>query len=161
MNQEGYGQAYEQGYRRTVRLLRSRGSNIDRAEDLAQAAWVRGWQKLDQLRDESMLLSWVNSIAINYHRSGKYDESRFQPLSDVCGRVGIDLAPLEAQRVLTFCGHADQALFELQLCGLTTEEIADRQGVSATTIRVRLFRARRAVRENLHERSSKLRIAAA
>jgi hypothetical protein len=29
-----------------------------------------GWQKLDQLRDEAMIVSWVIAIAINYHRRG-------------------------------------------------------------------------------------------
>jgi DNA-directed RNA polymerase specialized sigma24 family protein len=57
MTQEGYGQAYQQGFGRTVRLLRSRGASMDNAEDAAQAAWLRGWQKIDQLRDEGMIVS--------------------------------------------------------------------------------------------------------
>jgi DNA-directed RNA polymerase specialized sigma24 family protein len=80
MTQEGYGQAYEQGFARTVRLLRFRGASMDEAEDLAQTAWLRGWQKLDQLRDEGTIASWVNAIAINYHRRESQIEARYRPL---------------------------------------------------------------------------------
>ena len=65
MTHEEYGRAYQQGFEKTVRILRSRGASIHYAEDVAQAAWLQGWRKLDQLRDESMIVSWVIAIAIN------------------------------------------------------------------------------------------------
>lgn len=34
----------------------------------AQAAWVRGWGRLGQLRDETLVLTWVNTIALNVYR---------------------------------------------------------------------------------------------
>ena len=70
MTQQAFGQAYWQGFAKTVRLLRSRGATLHDAEDLAQAAWLQGWQKIDQLRDHGMIVSWVNTIALNYHRRG-------------------------------------------------------------------------------------------
>ncbi len=75
MIQAGYEQAYQQGFGRTVRFLCSRGVSMDNAEDLAQAAWLRGWQKLDQLRDEGVIVSWINAIAANYHRHGRQRRS--------------------------------------------------------------------------------------
>ena len=68
MTQDGYGQAYQRGFCKTVGLLRSRGASIDHAEDVAQAAWMQGWKKLEQLKDDGMVVSWVNTIAINCHR---------------------------------------------------------------------------------------------
>jgi len=149
MTHEGYGQAYQQGFERTVRLLRSRGASVDNAEDVAQAAWLRGWEKLDQLRNEEMILSWVNSIAINRHRRESQCEARYQPLPELCGSIGVDSAPLDAARILKFCCQPDRLLFEQQLSGLTTEEIAKKHGVTATAIRVRILRARRAVRASV------------
>jgi len=146
MTQEGYGQAYQKGFSKTVRLLRSRGATPDTAEDFAQAAWLRGWQKLDQLRDDGTVVSWVNAIAINYHRRGGQDQSRFRELPDLCGEVGVDLAPIDAARILQFCAPRERQLFEQKLGGLTTEEIAQKHGVSSTVIRIRYWRARRAVR---------------
>src|ERR1700689_3952461 len=100
MTQEGYGQAYQQGFGRTVRILRSRGASMHHAEDVAQSAWLQGWQKLDQLRDEGMIVSWVNAIAVNYHRRGSRHEARYQALTDLCGQVGMDLAPIETAKIL-------------------------------------------------------------
>jgi DNA-directed RNA polymerase specialized sigma24 family protein len=157
MTQEGYGQAYRQGFGRTVRLLRSRGASVDSAEDVAQMAWLRGWQKLDQLRDEGMVVSWVNAIAVNYHRRGSHDQARYQALPELCGHVGIDLAPLDAAKILTYCRPRERALFEQQLGGLTTQEIAKKQGVSATAIRIRFLRARRAVRAKVEGRANERR----
>ncbi len=157
MTKEGYGLAYRQGFVRTVRLLRSRGASMDSAEDFAQAAWLQGWQKLDQLRDPGMIVSWVNAIAINYHRRGCRQEARYQALPDLCGRIGIDLAPIETAKILKFCRPGDRILFEHQLGGLTAQEMAKKHCVSATAIRIRLLRARRAVRERLEDRAVKLR----
>jgi DNA-directed RNA polymerase specialized sigma24 family protein len=156
MTQEGYGQAYQQGFGRTVRILRSRGASAHHAEDVAQSAWLQGWQKLDQLRDEGMIVSWVNAIAINYHRRGSRYEARYQALPDLCGHVGIDLAPLDTAKILKFCSPGDRTLFEQQLGGLTTKEIAKKHGVSATAIRIRFLRARRAVRARVELRAMEL-----
>jgi RNA polymerase sigma-70 factor, ECF subfamily len=130
---------------------------MDSAEDVAQAAWLQGWQKLDQLRDEGMIVSWVNAIAINFHRRGCRREARYQALPDLCGHVGIDLAPLDTAKILKFCRPGDRILFEHQLGGLTTKEIAKKQGVSTTAIRIRLLRARRAVRARVEDRAVELR----
>jgi len=127
------------------------------AEDLAQTAWLQGWQKLDQLRDEGMIVSWVIAIAINYHRRDRRVEARFQDLPEIHGYAGVDLAPVDAARILSLCPPSDRLLFEQQMGGLTTKEIAKKQGVSATAIRIRLLRARRAVRTRMDDRAAKLR----
>ena len=122
---------------------------MDYAEDVAQAAWLRGWQKLDQLRDEGMIVSWVNSIAINCHRRDGQYEARYQHLPELCGNIGVDSAPIDAAKILKFCRPRDRVLLEQQMSGFTTEEIAKKHGVTATTIRARISRARRAVRTSV------------
>ena len=159
MTQEGYGQAYQKGYKRTVRLLQSRGASPDTAEDFAQAAWLRGWEKVDQLRDDQMVIGWVNAIAINCLRGGFQDPDRNRELADVCGQVCLDLAPIDAARILKFCGPRDRLLFEQKLGGPTTEEIAMKHGVSTATVRVRYLRARRAVRANVEGEARERRAA--
>jgi DNA-directed RNA polymerase specialized sigma24 family protein len=158
MTQEAFGQIYQKEFGRTVRVLRSRGASMDSAEDFAQAAWMRGWQKLDQLRDEALIVAWVNTIAINCHRRGSQIEARYQALPELCGSVGINLVALDAAKILGLCHPADRTLFEQQMGGLTTLEIAREQGVSATAIRIRFLRARRAVRASVEVRASGLRV---
>jgi DNA-directed RNA polymerase specialized sigma24 family protein len=157
MTRETYGQAYQKGFKRTVRLLCARGASTDNAEDVAQAAWLRGWERLHQLRDEGMIVSWVNAIAMNVHRYTVHHEDRYRTLPDLCGQAGIDLAPIDAARILTLCRPRDRVLFEQQMGGLTTEEIAAQQGVSTTAIRIRFLRARRAARASVEGRAANLR----
>ncbi len=157
MTRETYGQAYQKGFRRTVRLLCARGATTEHAEDIAQAAWLRGWERLHQLRDEAMIVSWINAIAVNVHRYTVHYENRYQALPDLFGEVGVDLARIDAARILGLCRPRDRVLFEQQMGGLTTEEIAAQQGVSPTAIRIRFLRARRATRASLEGRAAGLR----
>ncbi len=160
MTQEAFGQAYGQGHVKTVRFLRSRGASLHDAEDLAQAAWLQGWRKIDQLREEATIVSWVNAIAVNFHRRESRREARYQALTDPCGHIGMNLTSLDTEKILQFCRPGDRILFEHQLGGLTTAEIAQQQRVSNTAIRIRLLRARRAVRARLADRAVKLRLSA-
>lgn len=146
MTQERYGQAYQRGFGSTVRFLRSRGASWATAEDVAQAAWLRGWERLHQLRDEGKIVSWVNAIAANKHRRASRHDARFQALPELCGQGGIDVAAIDAAKILMLCRPRDRILLEQQMGGLTTAEIARQQGVSATAIRIRLMRARREIR---------------
>ncbi|MEO8096476.1 MAG: RNA polymerase sigma factor [Acidobacteriota bacterium] len=157
-----FGEVYEKGYCRTVRALRYRGASLDRAEDLAQAAWLQGWRKLDQLRNETLLVSWINMIAMNFHRRLGPREDRYQALVefDLAGGAEVDSAPMDVDRILQMCVPRDRALFEHQLDGLTTQEMAEQQGVSEVAIRLRLFRARRDVRSKLQSRAAALRSSA-
>ena len=60
-----YATAYEKGFKRTVRFLISKGLLADVAEEMSQAAWVRGWERLGQLRNEASVSVWINQIALN------------------------------------------------------------------------------------------------
>src|SRR5690606_1486872 len=77
-----FSQAYERFYSRTVRFLQSRGVGPDVAEEVAQVAWVRGWERQSQLQSDSALLPWVNSIALNSLRAYFRRQSRSPQLSD-------------------------------------------------------------------------------
>jgi DNA-directed RNA polymerase specialized sigma24 family protein len=51
MLRNDYAQAFETGYSATRRFLLARGAPLEEAEEIAQAAWARGWEYRDQLRD--------------------------------------------------------------------------------------------------------------
>ena len=74
-----FSDAYIGGKTRTERLLVSRGAALDRAVEIAQAAWCRGWERRSQLRNSKALQYWVNSIALNMLR----DERRSTMWEDV------------------------------------------------------------------------------
>ena len=155
MTREAYGDAYQTGFDLTVRFLLSRGcAPKEKAQEVAQAAWARGWERLHQLRNESMVVTWVNAIALNVHRSSMRAEGVFQALPELSSKAGVNLAAIDLARVFKVCRPAERILLEQQMNGVTAEEIARLEGVTETAVRIRFLRARRAARQRLQRRPS-------
>jgi len=147
MTRDGYGLAYQGGLDRTIRFLLSRGAARDTAIDVAQSAWLRGWERLSQLRNEKMVITWVNTIALNQYRRAIQYERLHQTLEEpVYSGSTLNWAAIDVSRILDSCRPPDRALLEEQLKGSTAKEIAREHGLSPTAVRIRLFRARRAAR---------------
>jgi RNA polymerase sigma factor (sigma-70 family) len=146
MTRDEYGAAYQKGYGLTVRFLISRGLAYDVAQDTAQAAWTRGWERLGQLRDPRMVLTWMNSIALNIHRSFLRREPLFHTLPEIPTPPKINLAAIDARRILQCCKKKDRIVLEGHyLEGFKVQEIASEHGWTETAVRIRLLRARRSV----------------
>jgi RNA polymerase sigma-70 factor (ECF subfamily) len=146
MTRNDYGRAYQAGFKPTVRFLVSKGVPHDIAEETAQAAWTRGWERIDQLRDEAFLRTWINTIALNMYRRAAHVDSRTLPLLDRTGEANVDIAAIDLASLLKYCSSSDRVLLLHQLHGLTTSEIAREVGATETAVRIRLMRARRSAR---------------
>ncbi len=150
MTREEYGAAYQKGYKLTVRFLVSRGLPYDSAQETAQAAWTKGWERLGQLRNANMVLTWMNSIALNIHRSCIRREPLLQILPELPAPPKINLAAIDVQRILKSCKTKDRVvLHRYYIEGYKVREIASSQGWTDTAVRIRLLRARRTVRKRL------------
>ena len=148
MTREDFAFAYEEGRPRTVRFLRSRGAESDRAADIAQAAWMRGWERMGQLRDAAKLVTWINTIALNFYRRSLRSERSHVTLEEpLYSNSVLNWAAIDLYRILEGCRVSDRAILEAQLNGWTAKEIAEETGVSETAIRIRMYRARKAARE--------------
>src|SRR5277367_886495 len=146
MTREEYGSAYQRGYGLTVRFLVSRGLSYDSAQETAQAAWVKGWERLAQLRDSNMVLTWMNSIALNIHRSCMRREPFLQTLPEVPTPPKVNLAAIDVLRILKTCKKNDRMVLQRHyLEGYKVQEIAAAHGWTETAVRIRLLRARRSV----------------
>src|SRR5215467_1226530 len=149
MKRDDYAEAFESGYGATRRFLLSRGAPIDEAEEIAQAAWARGWEYRDQLRDPGLVGYWVNSIARNLFRA-RFRAPLTAPLDSVNSSMELaytmDLDAIELRRLLDRCPKRDRVLLERSLQGYSAEEIARTAGITSTGIRVRLLRVRQALR---------------
>ncbi|MGD0437097.1 MAG: sigma factor-like helix-turn-helix DNA-binding protein [Bryobacteraceae bacterium] len=146
MTREQFGSAYKKGYNLTVRFLVSRGLSYDSAQETAQAAWAKGWERLGQLRDSNMVLTWMNSIALNIHRSYMRREPFLQTLPELATPAKVNLAAIDVGRILKACKKNDRLVLERHyLEGYKVKEIASAHGWTETAVRIRLLRARRAV----------------
>jgi DNA-directed RNA polymerase specialized sigma24 family protein len=155
MTRETYGEFYQDGRARTIRWLRSRGVARDLAPDIAQSAWLLGWQKIAQLRDERTTVTWVNAIALNIYRRAIQKERRQLTMhgTEPC-KTTLNLAAIDVSRILLSCRASDRALLEAQMVGVTPREMAREEGVSETAIRIRFLRARRSARTALQKPAS-------
>src|SRR5690606_29497514 len=61
----------------------SRGLPETTAEESAQAAWARGWEKRAHLKKANRIVQWVNTIALNIFRGRYRKESREEELPEV------------------------------------------------------------------------------
>jgi DNA-directed RNA polymerase specialized sigma24 family protein len=146
MRQDEYGVAFESGYNTTRRYLLAHGAPVEEAEEIAQAAWARGWEYRSQLRDPRMLGFWVNSIARNLFRA-RFRGPLKVPIEGLSPSYTMDLASFELRRLLERCSRRDRRLLEQTFEGYSTEEIARGAGITPTGIRVRLLRIRQSLRE--------------
>src|SRR5947209_3162129 len=145
MKRDDYAEAFETGYGATRRFLLSRGAPLDEAEEIAQAAWARGWEYREQLRDPGLVGYWVNSIARNLFRArfrGPLAASLDSANSSAELAYTMDLDAIEVRRLLDRCSKRDRVLLQRSLEGYSAEEIARTAGITSTGIRVRLLRVR-------------------
>ncbi len=148
MRRSEYAEAFEAGYAATRRFLLSRGAGLEEAEEIAQAAWARGWEYRDQLRDPSLVGYWVNSIARNLFRA-KFRSKPVLPIDGVDSPYSMNMEEIEVHLLLDRCPRRDRTLLERSLEGYSAEEMAHSEGITSTGIRVRLLRIRQALREQL------------
>jgi RNA polymerase sigma factor (sigma-70 family) len=144
-----YSEAFETGYGATRRFLLSRGAPLEEAEEIAQAAWARGWEFRDQLRDPGLVSYWVNSIARNLFRA-RFRAPIQTEIDDTNAVYTLDLDAIEVGRLLDRCPQQDRELLKQSLEGYSAEEIARTEGITPTGIRVRLLRIRQMLREKLN-----------
>lgn len=156
MTPQDYGNAFESGFPLTVRFLTARGLSYDSARELAQAAWTRGWKRLDQLRNPKMILAWMNSIALNIYRSDIRKEPPMLDLPELRTPPAVDIAAIDVHRVLNSCNERERRVLErYYIDGYEAREIARQEGCSAAAVRIRLLRARRSLSKLFHRRPVK------
>lgn len=147
LSHQEFSDAYKVSYSRTVRFLLTQGAIPDVAEEVAQDAWVRGWERQSQLKSDSALVPWVNSIAMNILRGYIKRESRTPRLLD--GGEGLvsahpQMSPednCDLALVLGRCtSDVRQLLWAYWAEGFTSQEIASGLAIKPVSVRVKVIR---------------------
>jgi len=159
--------------RRLFRLARSILRDDAEAEDVVQETYVRAFTGLDLFRGDASFGTWITRIAMNdalgrlrkrrptvdwesYGDSGMQAEIINFPVSAVSNDPEKTMAQGEIRAILE---RAIDALPDVFRCvfvariveGMTVEETADLFGLRPETVKTRLHRARKLLRDALDE----------
>lgn len=161
----------EQNNRRLYRIARSIVRNDSEAEDVVQEAYVNAFAHLDSFRGDSSLATWLSRIAMNEALARLRRERATVDLETVTAHrtaaqiikfpqtvTSDDPERTMAQReILQLVERATDNLPEIfrivfvarVIEGMSVEETAELLGLRAKTVKTRLHRARRLLREQL------------
>ena len=149
LDESNFATAYNKGFTVTLRSVRFLGASAETAEEVAQAAWARGWQCRKQLQCPELVGAWVNAIARNLYRSVIRLEKRFLQLEDFAAPSKL-LNTLDAGTIIENCSELDSRMLTMYYIeGYSTGEIAVKEKLCPTSVRVRLMRIRRRLRERI------------
>ena len=155
--------AFEQLYRdhvgRVFAVCMRLAGDASLAEELAQEAFIRAWQKLGSFRGESAFSSWLYTLAVNTalteRRSRRRRTSRVVATDDLAAfdKPGRPPGPehgFDLERALAQLPPGARAVLVLHdVEGYKHHEIAEMTGIAEGTSKAQLHRARRLLREAL------------
>lgn len=144
MTRSDYANAYRTGFSSTVRFLLSTGVPADRADEIAQAGWARGWERREQLDEPGRVVSWVNTISLNLFRKLLRRQRETEELPDIWSRPRVSVTDIDVRKGLERCTPEDRDLLEsYYVQGFTSKELGRKKHCSAEAVRVRVLRAKR------------------
>ncbi|CAN5603148.1 RNA polymerase sigma factor SigZ [soil metagenome] len=144
----------EQHYERLRRFVRARVSNPDEADDIVQEVCLRAVNKLDTVRDNGRVESWLYQIARNAIIDHYRRNRPVAPLMD--DFPGDEDVPAVDAPDISGClpglldglkGPDREALQLTAIDGLKQRELAKRLGISHSGAKSRVQRARKRFRE--------------
>jgi RNA polymerase sigma factor (sigma-70 family) len=147
-------------HRQFLAFLEKRVGSRAIAEDILQDAFVRSMTKLDALRSEESIVAWFyrvlrNAVIDHKRRAGATDRKLA-----AFGREVEDHAEPDVEMHSAICRCVSElagtlkedyaeALRKLDVDGFTVKDFAAAAGISPNNARVRIFRAREALRKQV------------
>ena len=155
-DRKAYGRLVQIHSPRVYSIAYSVLSDFQAAQDIAQEAFVRAYQKLKNLRNPESFGTWVDTIGRNLARRAlqKRRGSSFvlTDFSDTANHPSVttDSTKPEIQEAINSLPDMyREPLVMRYLGGVDYEEIAEKLGTSRNTIEVRVYRAKKMLRETL------------
>ncbi len=158
--------------RRVYRTARAVVRDDAEAEDIAQEAYVRAYQHLDQFQGRSSFATWLTSIAFHealarvrkrsrQQEIDAMDESSRDSLPQLAVRDGSPEQSASASEISSLLENSIDSLpdkyrqvFMLRdVEEMSTTEAAECLGISEENVKVRLHRARALMRRELYTRA--------
>jgi RNA polymerase sigma-70 factor (ECF subfamily) len=154
---------------RVYRAIRSVLRDDAEAEDAVQQAWLAAYAHLDEFEGSSAFSTWLTRIALNeaFQRlrrrarlvtvpeapDHEVADMRTTPVDPEARTAGRELARMLEQAVDGLPDIHRSAFVLREVEGMSTAEAAACLGVSEDVVKVRLHRAKQALRDALYERA--------
>lgn len=126
--------------------------NLHDAEDLAQEVLIKAWDKLDTLRDQDRARAWLVQTArrmcVDYYRRQPPPKPLPEELSARTDPVDPRIESLHAA-LSQLSGDYREPITLYYLDGKNSQQVAAALGISESTVRQRLHRARLKLHEIL------------
>jgi len=156
---EAFEELYRENIGRVYMLCLRMCGDPSYAEELAQEAFVRAWQKLGSFRGASAFSTWLYRVTINVvlgdRRSAARREARVRSVGDdlPVDLTASDPSPgetLDLERSIAALPEGARTVFVLHdVEGYRHREIADLTGLAVGTSKAQLHRARKLLRKAL------------
>jgi RNA polymerase sigma factor (sigma-70 family) len=149
-------------HRQFLRFLERRLGDRALAEDILQAAFVRGLERAGQLRDDESVVAWfyrvLRNAIVDHHRRVGAGDRRLEAVARELD--GADEPPPDERDAICQCvarlvdtlkPEYAAAIRRVELDGVSVKAFAAEAEVTANNAAVRLLRARRALREQVRK----------
>lgn len=136
-------------------FLRKRVDSLETAEDLLQAAFVRGLERGGEIRDEESVVAWfyrvLRNAVIDHYRSRAAEERALEawPLEAPSPEVHREVCACLSQLVADLKPEYRDALETVDLGAGSLRDLAVRAGITEGNAAVRVHRGRQALRKQL------------
>ncbi len=149
------------GHREFLAFVERRIGDRALAEDLVQDAFVKGLERGGELRDDESVRAWfyrvLRNAIVDRHRRATTAAARLAELTaelqraeqDRTGGTDRELCRCIARLVDTLPPEQAAALRRIELDGIGVKDFAGETGIGESNAGVRVFRARRALRERV------------
>jgi RNA polymerase sigma-70 factor (ECF subfamily) len=156
---EAFEELYRQNIGRVYLLCLRMCGEASHAEELAQEAFVRAWQKLGSFRGESAFSTWLHRVTVNVvlgdRRSRARREARVKLAGDDLSAEpttpqSSPAQALDLDRSIAALPEGARTVFVLHdIEGYRHREIAEMTGLAIGTSKAQLHRARKLLRKAL------------
>ena len=154
-----FEELYHENIGRIYALCLRMTRNKTQAEDLAQEAFIRAWQKLNSFRGDSAFSTWLHRLTVNLVltalKTHNRKTERVFTTDDLTPfeREGTNPKPglgMDLEKAIASLPDQARKIFILyQVEGYKHEEIATMLGLATGTTKAQLHRARKMLREVL------------